>query len=166
MVLAEDTRHRNFVRKYLKRRRYDGEIRFENPPSGRGCGEQWVRENYARAVGAYRARSSKAKTALIVVIDADTNEVSRRVRQFKDALGNDPRKDDETIVHLIPKRNIETWILHLNGEQVDEETDHHNREVDGMILTAAAVFLEWTAQPPTDCLPSLSAAIQETQRLP
>jgi hypothetical protein len=165
MVLAEDRRHQNFVRRYLKRRRYDGEIRLENVPSGRGCGEQWVRENYARAVGAYRARSSRAKTALIVIVDADTSEVSWRVRQLKEALGNNERKSAEAIVHFIPKRNIETWILHLSGEQVDEEADHRNRDVDAMITAAAAVFHEWTAQPPASCLPSLSAALQEAKRL-
>ncbi len=165
MVLAEDKRHQNFVTRYLKRRRYEGQIRLENLPSGRGCGEQLVRENYARAVGAYRARSSKSKTALIVVIDADTGDVSRRVRQLREALGTGTRKDGESIVHFIPKRNIETWILHLNGEQVNEEADHRGRDVDDLIPAAAGTFHTWTLQPPAGCLPSLSAAIQETHRL-
>ncbi len=165
MVLGEDKRHQNFVRRYLKRRRYGGEIRLENLPSGRGCGEQWVRENYARAVGAYRARSSKAKTALTVIIDADTNDVSRRVRQLKEALGSNERKDGEAIVHLIPKRHIETWILHLIGTPVNEDSDYHNEKVDDLIPEAAANFHEWTAQAPANCLPSLRVGIEETKRL-
>lgn len=165
IILAEDKRHQNFVVRYLRRRRYKNEIFFEKLPSGSGCGEQWVRENYARSVGAYRARARKARTALIVVIDADTGDVIRRTRQLQEALGKDARKDDEEIVHLIPRRNIETWILHLTGEDVDEEEDYKNSDVDRMIPAAAKRFHDWTSQPPAECLPSLTDGLQETKRL-
>ena len=165
MILAEDRRHQNFVAAYLKRRKYEGEIRRESLPSGRGCGEQWVRENYARAVGAYRARSKKIRTALIVVIDADKGDTERRTRQLREALPSNPRQSGEAIVHFIPRRHIETWVLHLTGEQVEETSDYHNRDVDRLISSAAASFHEWTSQPPAGCLPSISAAIQETKRL-
>jgi hypothetical protein len=102
---------------------------------------------------------------LIVVIDADTETVGRRVHQLSEALGNGARKDGETIVHVIPKRNIETWILQLSGKHVDEETDYGKRDVDDLIPNAAATFHAWTSQPPASCLPSLLAAIEETKRL-
>lgn len=152
--------------RYLRKRGFkERQIRLV-PPSGAsgGAGEQWVRERYEAAVSEYRRRS--AKTALIVVIDADTDEVSRRVRQLSEALGRPPRRDDEAIVHLIPRRNIETWILHLSGKEVDEEADYHHEDVDDLIPAAAAKFLEWAAQSPAHCLPSLLVAIKETKRLP
>lgn len=163
IVLAEDRRHQNFVVRYLQARNYDGEVRREPLPSGRGCGEQWVRENYARAVGAYRARSNKAKTALIVVIDADKGEVQDRARQPRQGQ---PRQGDEAIAHFIPRRHIEMWVLCLTGEGVDEFTDYHGRDVDGFISDAARTFHDWTRQAPASCLPSLSAGIEEARRLP
>jgi hypothetical protein len=70
-VLAEDVRHQRFVRFYLKLIGYPKNvIQNEDLPSGRRCGEQWVRERYERTVGAYRSRASRAETALIVAIDA------------------------------------------------------------------------------------------------
>lgn len=76
VILAEDERHRNFVQHYLKGRGFRNDaLRFEPLPVGRGCGEQWVRERYANAVKAYRQRAARAKSALVVAIDADVNEV-------------------------------------------------------------------------------------------
>ncbi len=124
-----------------------------------------MRENYARAVGAYRARAKKASTALIVVIDADMGDVERRTRQLREALPGDPRRGDEAIVHFIPRRHVETWILHLTGEQVDETSDYHHRDVDSLIPDAAANFHQWSTTPPADCLHSITAALQEAARL-
>jgi hypothetical protein len=102
----------------------------------------------------------------MVIIDADTDEVSRRVRQLKEALGASARNEDEAIVHLIPRRNIETWILHLSDMDVDEETDYHDEKgVDDLIPAAAATFHGWISKLPENCLPSLSVGIEETKRL-
>ncbi len=166
-ILAEDARQQLFVRRYLYRAGYERHvIDPEVLPKGTGgAGEHWVRQRYSAAVAKYRKRAARAKTALIVVIDADTDEVSRRVRQLREALGTSARRDDEAIVHLIPRRNIETWILHLNGEEVDEEEDYRRRDVDDLIPTAAASFHAWAALTPERCLPSLLGAIEETKRL-
>ena len=122
VVPAEDERQQRFVRSYLYRLRYtQRDIRFEALPTGRGCGEQWVRGRYAAAVRAYRARASRAKTALIVIIDADQRETEHRVSQFREALNQaqlQARAATERIAHLIPKRNIETWVLCLVGRDV------------------------------------------------
>lgn len=173
VVLAEDARHQRFVYRYLERLHYsEGDIRPEPLPSGRGCGEQWVRERYANAVQAYRWRSARAWTALIVAIDADSGDLGRRLRQLQDALLRDslaPRTDKERIVHLIPKRNVETWILNLNGRNVDEDTDYRREQrVDEQIANAASTFFDWTrpnATPPPHCVPSLLSAIPEVRRL-
>jgi len=166
-ILAEDARQQLFVRRYLHRAGYERHvIDPEVLPKGTGgAGEQWVRRRYSAAVEKYRKRAARAKTALIVVIDADTETVGRRVQQLSKALGNGARKDGEAIVHFIPKRNIETWILHLKEEEVDEETDYSKRAVDDLIPSATAAFHGWTSQPPASCLPSLGSALQELKRL-
>ena len=173
IVLAEDDRHARLVRLYLYRlghSRHD--IRVEPLSSGRGCGEQWVRERYARAVQAYRGRSARAKTALIVAIDADTGDMGRRIRQLREALERArlaARTDGEAIVHLVPRRSVETWVLCLSGRHVDENTDFSGEvSVDRLIAPAAVTFFEWSrasASPPTHCIPSLLAAIPEVRRL-
>ena len=173
IVLAEDQRHQRFVRRYLNQLGYSQhDIRFEGLPAGRGSGEQWVRERYGNAVAAYRARSSRARTALVIAIDADVGDLDRRIRQLQETLehaGLAARTDDETIVHLIPKRSIETWILCLVGIQVDEVTDYRQRaDVDNRIATSAQTFFQWSrpnAAPPAHCVPSLRAAIPEVRRL-
>jgi hypothetical protein len=169
-VLAEDKRHQSFVKRYLKRRKHDGEVRLEPLPSATGgAGDKWVRERYAAAVKAYRTRAARTATALVVVIDADKLSVVRRAGQLESALKQahmGDREAGEVIVHFIPRRHIETWILHLSGSDVDEEADYHNEKgVDDLIQSAAAAFHGWTSQPPAKCLPSLDAALQETKRL-
>lgn len=144
------------------------QIDFRQVSNGRGSGEQWVRQRYANAVKDFRTRSAKAQTALVAVVDADAGDLSERVSQFKVALEQaelSARTNSEAIIHLIPRRNIETWILYLTGEPVDEETDYSKRSVDDLIAAAAERFHESVAQPPSECLPSLSAAIEEAKRL-
>ena len=170
-VLAEDERHQRFVYCYLQKLRFlRHEIRSKVAPAGRGSAEQWVREHYPEEVKECRNRS--AQTALVVIIDSDTGEVHQRHRQFQQALeqtGMDRRANDEKIAHLIPKRNIETWILCLNGRMVDEESDYsRERDVDPQIAPAAIAFFEGNRtnlQPPDHWVDSLRLAIPEAVRL-
>jgi hypothetical protein len=173
VVLAEDRRHQRFIRHYLKRL-YGDTItpRFAELPSGKGSGEQWVREHYALEVQAYRSRSARASTALIVLIVSDRGGLDGRVRQLREALlqaGLQPRENAEKIVHLIPKRNIETWVLCLDGTAVDEQDDYTREEgVDAKIPAAARTFFEWSrphSLVPPYCVPSLHAAFPEVRRL-
>lgn len=173
VVLVEDARQQRFVRRYLKRLGYrEHDIRLEALPGGRGSGEQWVREQFANAVGACRARSWRAETALVVAIDADNSDLNRRLYQLQHALtqaGLAPRTPGERIAHLIPKRSIETWILNLNGRDVDEDTDYSREHgIDEQITTAATNFFDWSRPnqaPPGHCVPSLRSAIDEIRRL-
>jgi hypothetical protein len=173
VVLAEDQVQVRLVRAYLKGRGFSNhDITVEPLSSGRGSGEQWVRERYSKAVKAYRWRSTKAATALVVMIDADTGSVDRRLQQLRQALvqhGLDERSQTERIAHLVPKRSVETWILCLNESQVDEDTDYRAEPgVDKQIGTAATVFFDWSrlnAQIPQNCVPSLLSAMPEIRRL-
>ncbi len=173
VVLAEDARQQRFVRRYLYRLGYNHyQIEFEPPVSGRGSGEQWVRARYARTVLAYRAQTRRVSTALVVVIDADKGGVAGRHQQFQASLRESrvtSRGGDEPVVHLIPKRNIETWVLFLTGVEVDEETDYHDRlRLDERIDTAATAFFDGSranTKPPDHWIASLLLAIPEVQRL-
>ena len=173
VVLAEDQRQVRFIRGYLKERNFDNhDIRVEPVSSGRGSGEQWVRERYAEAVRAYRWRSTRAATALVVMIDADAGTVEQRLEQLRQALvqaDSEGRSAAEKIAHLVPKRNFETWILCLNGTQVSEDIDYRHEEgIDKQIKNAAMVFFDWSrtnARVPQRCVPSLLLAIPEARRL-
>lgn len=171
-MLAKDVRQQQFIRRYLYRLGYTRhQMDFKSLPEGSGSGEHWVRQHYANCVRDYRVRFARAKTSFVVAIDADTGDVSQRLRQFQIALeqeGLAPRANDEAVIHLIPRRNIETWILCLSGIAVDEETDYRHNNVDERILPATAAFYEWTrpnARVPGYCVPPLKAAISEIRRL-
>jgi hypothetical protein len=166
-ILAEDKRHQSFVLRYLKSLGCNmRKVRREPLPNGIGAGEQWVRDRYAESV--YELRRRSENIALIVVIDADTHDVSKRRIQLEEELPR-PREARERIIYFIPKRNIETWILCLDGQIVDETENHRSDHgIEDRIGSAAGVFYSWTgpnAAIPSHCIPSLSAAIPEAQRL-
>ncbi len=170
VVLAEDEMQARFVRRYLERL-YNArppQIRVVKLPNGRGCGEQWVREQYANEVKEFRRRSAKAATALVVVIDADTEETSVRLQKLQ-SESSPLRTEQEKIVHFLPKRNIETWIRFFNGTIVDENTSYKNwADLGPKIKPAAATLFEWSrknAAAPDYCIPSLRQAIPEVRRL-
>jgi hypothetical protein len=173
IVLAEDDCHQRFIRQFLYRMKFTSrQIHFGPIAGGRGSAEQWVRTHYAQHVQTYRERAASARTALIVVVDADTGTVENRPRQLAKALsdgGHEARIETEQILHLVPRRNIETWILCLTGEKVDEDTDYKRRTaVDELIKPASGTFFEWSrpnAQIPAHCVLSIEAAIPEIKRL-
>ncbi|MBI5282701.1 MAG: hypothetical protein HY858_13535 [Candidatus Solibacter usitatus] len=79
-----------------------------------------------------------------------------------------PRLAHEAVAHLIPKRSIETWVLCLNGQPVDETTDYKQRADNSQIPDAANAFFAWSrtnATVPAICIPSLRTAIPEIRRI-
>jgi hypothetical protein len=110
---------------------------------------------------------------LIVVIDADTNSVRERLKQLDQVLHDTGKQavdaEGEQIARLIPKRNIETWILCLNGHVVDEETDYKQRhDWNKLIPPAAETLFQWTRsadKPPQHCMNSLRSGVKELKRL-
>ncbi len=145
IAIVEDDHHKMLVYRYLIRCGIrEHEIRIERSPSGRGSAENWVRNQFMKETRIYRARH--AQTALIVMIDADTGTVQNRFAQLDRALAEKGREavaDAERIARLVPRRNVEAWILCLNGQSVDEQTDYKNS--DGwikLIPRAAETLLE------------------------
>jgi hypothetical protein len=173
VVLGEDLRQGNFVRHYLKRDGHNPRnIRLEISPEGYGSGEQFVRECYPEEVKYYRNRSSHRQAALAAAIDADTGSVADREQQLEEALkkaGEVKRKKSERIALLIPKRHIETWILCLTGEKVNETAKHKSAsDVDQLIKEAAENFYQWSRPGypiPARCVPSLSRGLGEIRRI-
>ena len=168
VVLVEDRRHQSFVRHFLRRLGYDRNVRYLPLPTA--CGEQWVRAQYRDLIISCRsrARGKKASTAAIVVIDADSQSVDFRLRQLDAVI---QLEQGEVAVRLVPKRNIETWILCLSGNSVDEEVDYTRSNfaiTPGDIASAASNFIEWSrlnATIPQQCVPSLSQALVEIRRI-
>jgi hypothetical protein len=123
VILCEDRQHSAFARRFAEASGWEKrQIQVILSPKGRGCGEQWVREQYASEVGKLRAAPHVAR-ALAAVIDEDAHGAGCRDAQFAEALeqaGLPPRRADEPVLHVIPARNIETWLAYLRGVEVDE----------------------------------------------
>lgn len=174
VVVVEDDRHRMLIYRYLRRRGLSShEIRTKPSPSGRGSAEQWIREMYAMEVKAYRTRQARAASALIVMIDADTHTVQGRLTQLGQSLkesGLREIRSAEQIARLVPKRNVETWILCLTEHAVDEETDYKrmNHDWHELITHASERLFHLTganAVLPKNCLNSLRNGVNELNRL-
>jgi hypothetical protein len=172
IVIVEDDHHKMLVYRYLKKRGLEKhEIRMEVSPSGEGSAESWVRKKFVKETSVYRSR--QARTALIVVIDADVRTVQDRLRQLDQALKENGKAAIDTateqIARLAPKRNIETWILCLNEHTVDEETDYKKRDDwSKLIVQAAETLFQWTRsgdEPPTHYVDSLRSGIRELNHL-
>jgi len=149
-------------------------MRFVASPAGAGSGEQWVRERFAVEVEAFRGRRAHAGTALIVVIDADAISVQERLaqldRKLDEAQADRIRPDAEQVARLVPKRNVETWILCLNEIVVDEENDYKRTRSDWTTLIRSGIetLYSWTrpnAQLPASCVLSLRLGVAELRRL-
>jgi DNA polymerase III psi subunit len=171
-VLAEDGRQNMLIYRYLKKcglGKY--EIRSEFSPSGKGSAENWVRKRFVKETNFYRSRH--AQTALIVVIDADTGTVQDRLRQLDQSLkeSGKPVVDpgSEQIARLVPRRNVETWILCLNGRLVDETTDYkQGNDWSKLTAHAAGTLFQWVRSGdklPPDCIDSLRIGIRELNHL-
>ena len=142
ILLLEDRCHRQFIWGHLRKLGFGAHaMRVVESPSGAGSAEQWVRERFPIEVEAYRIR--QAQTKLIVLIDADMLTVQQRSAQLDRALrdaGAQPIPNDtKDIARLIPKRNIETWVLCLNDEPVNEDTDYNRTRGDWTQLLRTAV---------------------------
>lgn len=174
IVIVEDDRHKQLVYRYMLRCGLKAhQIRIERSPSGAGSAESWVRKRFVKEVSAYRNRQHRAETALIVIVDSDTYTVQDRLGQLNQALKESEKPvvgAQEQIARLIPKRNVETWILCLNQEAVDEETDYKksSRNWNELTPAAAEMLFAWAKREiglPTYCIDSLKTGVEELGHL-
>jgi len=179
IVLCEDNRTFSFARSYLKRCRIDSLIRPMISPRGKVSAFDWVVLQYPVQANAYRLLKARKHTWLIVFVDADTHPIEHRLGQLRTGLqqAEEPRLrelriENETIARLIPRRNIETWLLALNGVDVNEVDDFKSErardEWQAIIPTASAAFYDLTrqnAQRPESLIRSLRHGIDEMRRV-
>jgi len=165
--------HVRLVRRYVQRAvGRDQAIRELPLPAPRGSAEQFVRTQFPGQVKECRQRAAHASTLLIVVIDADTGTVENRRGQLAAELqgqGLRPLSDTDPVAVLIPRRNVETWILCLVGRTVDEDTGYSGARVGrDQIKQAARTAFEWSrpgAEVPDRCVPLLRASFPEWRRI-
>ena len=123
-LLVEDRMIERFAFAVLQRLGFHRkELFVETYPVGQGSAKKWIDKRYARLVRVHRSKATFQKLALLVGTDADELSVTDRGCQLAECLEVEaisPRKNDEAIVHWIPKWHIETWILALLGEEIDE----------------------------------------------
>jgi hypothetical protein len=113
VLLCEDKQHEAFLRRFFEtmgwpKRRF----RIEKAPSGRGSAEGFVRERFPIELEAYRQKRSLVKSALVVMVDGDTDGVAERWKAFDSAckgVGILPRQDQDHVAMFVPTWSIETW---------------------------------------------------------
>jgi hypothetical protein len=180
-ILVEDKRHQALIRALLKRAGVGPrEMIFAPIPGGRGSGKQSVLYQFSDQVKACRRRNSYATTSLIVVMDADELSVEFCLNNLDGRLigsGQDRvNSKQDRVARLIPKRNIETWILFLSCSGAatpplneDEPYKHTKSEEQWMQLIpeAAKTLWAWTGNAairPENLLDSLRRGIDEIPR--
>lgn len=172
-VLVEDQSLRRFASEVLLLlgfQRHD--IRVIPYPVGQGSAKHWVEKQYPAEVRAYRKKANSQKIALLVGTEADQQIVKYRLDCLASSLTDanvSDRGAKERIVCWIPKWNIETWILHLSGQKVDEQSNLKNQVKKKPDYPAVAkAFVNSFRESPGErsaTLPSLDVAFEETRRL-
>ncbi|PZN71469.1 MAG: hypothetical protein DM484_26320 [Candidatus Methylumidiphilus alinenensis] len=129
VVLCEDLQMFYFIKHFLKSNGWDKKglkTNFRPKFTGEGSGEEYVRERYPNELKALRSIRQLKKVALIVCTDADKQTVEQRKKSLDkecEKKGIPKRQEEEDVLVLVPKRNIETWFTYLRGENIDEEND-------------------------------------------
>ena len=126
-----------------------------------------------------RSQAGRLRTQgsrLIVHIDVDnTTPTGRTVQDRRSELeqaclnaGVPPVQSNEPVIHLIPRRNIETWIrFFLNGPPVDEHTayEHLSRPSDASPAAEAFVAHARNHTLPPNAPASLIPSLQEFRKI-
>jgi hypothetical protein len=132
-----------------------------------------VLHDFPAQVHACRQRHKRAKTLLIVVVDADEFAVDERRLQLNAHLklaGLAELTADDPVALLIPRRHVETWIRSLLGDTVSEDDDCKGRKklTREEVLQAADTAYQW-ARPKAvinpACVPSLEIALPEWRKI-
>lgn len=143
------------------------------------CGSQHVRENYPKLVEQRRSQEGRLRAMgcrLVVHVDVDNADpggrtVNDRMNELREAckgVSVHPPEPAEPVAHLIPRRNIETWIRFFHqGPPVDEHTDYGHLPRESAAAPAAANFGEHAARGtvPAGAPPSLVLGLAELRKI-
>ncbi len=175
ILLCEDRSQKRLVEHYFNRcginKRIVSFVVASEKQHGGNVG--WVLQEFPRELCACRQRAKKAQTLLIVVIDADDRTVDRRKNELVESVSSHESPaftSDDPVAVLIPRRNIETWILALLGRTVNEDEDYgrHSQFSRNDFITAARNTYDWSrenASPESTCVPSLISAFPEWRKI-
>jgi hypothetical protein len=134
IIVSEDIQQSCFVRRFLiengiERRK----IREKISPAGCGAGSAYVLREYPKELKIYRSKSYDSSIRLVICIDADKNTVLERKKQLDDECTKhsmEARREEDKIAFVIPRRNIETWLAYLRGENFNEEDEYRKHECE------------------------------------
>ncbi len=138
-----------------------------------GGNDGWVLARFADELHACRQRAKKAKTLLVVLIDADKHTVDERRAELNERLlwaDREPILENDPLALLIPRRHIETWISALLGQIVNEAETYKTRTQPSkaQIRNAAQTLFDWArenAHPGQSCVPSLATALPQWRKI-
>ena len=168
VVVAEDQQQEMFLRQVLRGRRLDPrDMTFLVCAKGGFAADAWVLRTHGEEARILLAvQHAQPRRGLITVIDADELTVERRHRQLDEAAGAEPaRVSQARIAYVVPRRNIETWLIALAGRQADEVTDYKKRGAQPEDCRAQAkAFNEQCAQDRAS-LPAIAIACRELDRV-
>lgn len=175
VLLCEDKQLSAFSRRFLEKRgltRSLTEVTRPHKTQG-GSRKQWVDEEYPKQLKAIRQRNG---AALIVCTDADEQTVEQRIAALNTAcekIGIKPCTDDDPVVMVVPKWNIETWLSYLRNESFNQDTKNNSpgsrytgHEKDCKEQVQKLVDMCYTNQALKEpAPPSLKAACKEYKKL-
>ncbi len=173
VLLFEDAQQEVFARRFLvavglgNTRR----LRVEKAPRGQGSAEQFVRQRFPSELVEHRRTAASVAQVLIVILDGDNLGVDGRQAALDEeclAAGIETRRDDESVLVVVPTWNIETWIAYLDGQTVDEARRDYprldrERECQPRVVRLVAMCHNGELRMPAP--PSLEAACTEYMRI-
>jgi hypothetical protein len=177
ILLCEDETHERLAKAYMKEcghKNLERLVRtFVASRLQQGGNVGWVKTEFPRQLRACRQRHKKAKTLLVVLVDADNLTVEDRRRQLFDKIESEGLEElgqNDPAALLIPKRHVETWIRALLGESVSEDQvcKTHQKPTREEMRLAAKTLFEWSrpnATPGPTCVASLKAALPEWRKI-
>ncbi len=170
-IVAEDQMLDRFIRECLILLGYDRrKFRVKRAPKGEGSGKQWADNQCAIEVKILRSNNFQSGIAVLVGTEVDELTIAKREKQLIDAMKNHgmgDRKQDERIAFWLPTWSIETWILQLAGETVDEKTKYKHRVKPEKVdyKAVAKAFVESYRDKNDFGLESIAYAHSETPRI-
>ncbi|MFO0651442.1 MAG: hypothetical protein U0326_34780 [Polyangiales bacterium] len=176
IILAEDRSGARFVEAWLRGRGVPSRAMVTKmAPEGSGSGKQWVTAEYPKEVRDHRSKVQHTEKTLIVCTDADELSVNERLDQLGQALTGarlEERDDEERILLLVPRWEIETWAHHLlSGDEVTEDEKAVHWDTERSRRDCRAAGERWDTHRPLGkvmpgcCPPSLVRADDERKRL-
>jgi hypothetical protein len=177
ILLCEDRPQAALVRSYMDRCGLNTKapvlLSLIASERAHGGNVNWVLREFPRQLQACRRRQARAKTLLIVVLDADNRSVDQRYADLDKALETAEFGSidfsDPTVV-LVPKRHIEPWIRAATAADANETDDYKfPQPTREKIREAAQRIHDWTHDDPVpdedSCLPSLRRSFPEWRKI-